>query len=107
MDHDGINKHGLIYFNNEFPSDDLSSRLRRLKSYSKHRDHPILGRFLDEATRALRQEVGDLRTELSQLVPDFESVISLAGDIQLRSGPLCGSIDGVLLCVLQLGTYIG
>ncbi|KAH8726149.1 putative polyketide synthase [Phaeosphaeriaceae sp. PMI808] len=107
MDHDSSNKHGLIYFSNEFPGDDLSSRLRRLKSYSKHRDHPILGRFLDEATRALRQEVRDLRTELSQLVPDFESVINLAGDMRLRSGPLCGSIEGVLLCVLQLGTYIG
>lgn len=99
-------KLNLIYFSNEFPSDDLSYLLRRLHNHSKHRKHPILGRFLNEATRALREEVSQLRAELAHLVPTFESVTTLAGESELRKGPLCGSIDGVLLCVLQLGTYI-
>lgn len=97
----------LIYFSNEFPSDDLSYLFRRLHNHSKHRSHPILARFLQETTRALRQEVSRLRAELAHLVPAFESVTTLAGESELRKGPLCGSIDGVLLCVLQLATYIG
>ena len=100
-------KLNLIYFGNQFPSDDLSYLIRRLYSYSKYDSHPILGRFLHEATRALRQEVGQLRAELAHLFPAFESITSLAGDSELRKGPLCGSIDFVLLCVLQLATYIG
>ncbi|KKA17953.1 Polyketide synthase, partial [Rasamsonia emersonii CBS 393.64] len=53
---DLAHKLNVIYFSNEFPSDDLSYLLRRLHNHSKHRNHPILARFLDEATRALRQE---------------------------------------------------
>jgi monodictyphenone polyketide synthase len=100
-------KLNLIYFSNEFPSEDLSYLLRRLHNHSKHRNHPILARFLGEATQALRQEIGLLRTELGLLVPSFESVTTLAGEIELRKGPLSASVDGVLLCVLQLATYIG
>lgn len=104
---DLAHKLNVIYFSNELPSDDLSYLLRRLHNHSKHRNHPILARFLDEATRALRKEVSRLRAELAHLVPAFESVTTLAGESELRKGPLCGSIDGVLLCVLQLATYIG
>lgn len=100
-------KLNLVYFGNEFPSDDLSYLLRRLHSHSKHHDHPILARFLHEATLALHQEISQLRAELAHLVPVFESITSLAGESELRKGPLCGSIDFVLLCVLQLATYIG
>lgn len=106
-DEKGGLKLNLVYFSNEFPSDDLSSLFTRLRESSKRHDHPVLGRFLDAATQALRQETGRLHTELSHLVPAFESVTSLAGELELRKGPLCGSIDGILLCVLQLATYIG
>lgn len=101
------NKLKVLYFSNEFPTDDLSTLLRRLHSHSKHSSHPILARFLSEATRVLRNEVSQLRVELGQLVPAFESVTTLAGETKLRKGPLAQSIDGVLLCVLQLGMYIG
>jgi monodictyphenone polyketide synthase len=101
------NHSSLVHFSNEFPNDDLTGRLRRLYSLSKHQRHPILGRFLDDATRTLRQEVGGLHSELSLLVSEFESIINLAADTKLRKGALCTSIDSVLLCVLQLGTFIG
>ncbi|KAF2234159.1 putative polyketide synthase [Viridothelium virens] len=106
-DENGGLKLNLVYFSNEFPSDDLSSLFTRLRESSKRHDHPVLSRFLDAATQTLRQEIGRLHTELSHLVPAFESVTTLAGELELRKGPLCGSIDGVLLCVLQLATYIG
>ncbi|KAJ5697002.1 hypothetical protein N7536_007414 [Penicillium majusculum] len=100
-------KFKAIYFSNEFPTDDLSILLRRLHNHSKQRSHAVLARFLNEATRVLRNEVSQLRTELAELVPSFESVTTLAGETGLRKGRLSQSIDGVLLCVLQLGTYIG
>lgn len=102
-----LSKFKAIYFSNEFPTDDLSILLRRLHNHSKQRSHVVLARFLNEATRVLRNEVCQLRTELAQLVPSFESVTTLAGETELRKGRLSQSIDGVLLCVLQLGTYIG
>lgn len=100
-------KFKVIYFSNDFPTDDLSILLRRLHNHSKQRSHAVLARFLNEATRVLRNEVSQLRTELAELVPSFESVTTLAGETGLRKGRLSQSIDGVLLCVLQLGTYIG
>ncbi|KAJ5274872.1 ketoacyl-synt-domain-containing protein [Penicillium chrysogenum] len=100
-------KYKALYFSNEFPTDDLAVLLRRLHNHSKQRNHVILSRFLNEATRVLRNEVSQLRAELAELVPAFESVTTLAGEMELRKGQLSQSVDGVLLCVLQLGTYIG
>jgi len=97
----------LLYFSNEFPNDDLPSLLRHLHNYSKDKEHQFLARLFDEATRAVRDEVRHLPVELSKLVPSFESIINLAEDVELRKSRLCGSIDGILLCVLQLATFLG
>ena len=97
----------LIYFSNEFPHDDLQTLLRWLYNHSKDKRHPTLALFLGEATSAISDEVNKLPFEMRRLVPSFESLHSLAADEKLRRGPLCGSIDGVLLCVLQLGIFIG
>ncbi|KAJ5509761.1 ketoacyl-synt-domain-containing protein [Penicillium freii] len=72
-----------IYFGNEFPTDDLSNLLRRLHNHSKQRGHVVLARFLNKATRALRNEVSQLRAGLAELVPSFESVTTLAGETEL------------------------
>lgn len=97
----------LIYFSNEFPRDDLQDIFRRLHNHSKDRHHPNLARFIDETTWAVKDEIQRLPTELKQLIPPFETVLSWAENIELREGLLCGSIDGVLLVVVQLATYIG
>ncbi|KAL7783877.1 polyketide synthase-like protein [Trichoderma ceciliae] len=97
----------LGYFSNEFPHDDLKTLLRRLFAHSKDKHHPTLARFIHEATLAVRDEVRQLPASLRALVPHIESVFDLADDATLRSGPLGGSIDGLLLCALQLATFIG
>jgi len=97
----------FAFFSNEFPHDDLHELLRRLHRHSKDRRHTILARFLDEATLAIRDEVRRLPSELKSLIPPFETVLTLADHTELRKGPLCGSIDGVLLCVIELATFIG
>ena len=97
----------LSYFSNEFPHDDLHGLLRKLRTHGFNTRHPILAKFMDEATRALREEVKELPAELRTLIPAFESIISLVDESELRKGPLNGSMDGVLLCLCQLSAYIG
>jgi Starter unit:ACP transacylase in aflatoxin biosynthesis len=97
----------LIYFSNELPHDDLQTLLRRLHNHAKDKRHRNLAQFLEEATSAVRDEVRKLPLETRRLVPSFESMHTLAADEKLRRGRLCGSIDGVLLCVVQLGFFIG
>ena len=97
----------LLYFSNEFPHDDLQDLFRRLHIHSKDRKHAILARFIDDATLAVREEVRRLPAALKALIPPFETVLNLADHPSLRKGPLCGSIDGVLLCVVEIATLIG
>jgi monodictyphenone polyketide synthase len=95
------------YFGNEFPHDDLKDVFRRLWNHSKDRRHRLLAAFIDEATAAVRQEVALLPPPLKALVPAFETVFSLAEHTALRTGPLGGSVDGMLLCAVQIATFIG
>ncbi|KAF2133650.1 ketoacyl-synt-domain-containing protein, partial [Dothidotthia symphoricarpi CBS 119687] len=96
----------LIYFSNEFIFEDLPNIFRELHQHSKSRRHPVLARFLQEGTTAIRDEVHHLPTELRQLIPTFESILTFLEFSELRKGPLCGSVDGILLCIAELGTLI-
>lgn len=107
MDADFSSKMKVVYFSNEFPNDDLHGLLRELANHSRDRRHPILAQFLDEATLAIRDEVRQLPAAQRALVPTFESVLTLADFADLRKGPLGGSVDGVLLSIVELGTFIG
>ena len=97
----------LVYFSNEFPRDDLQDLFRELHQHSKDRRHPILARFLEETTLAIRDEVRQLPTALRALIPPFETILNFSDFADLRKGQLCGSIDGILLCTVELGTFIG
>ena len=97
----------VVYFSNEFPKEDLQDLFRRLHNHSKDKRRPILARFINEATWAVKDEARRLPTELKKLIPPFEDVLSWAENTELREGLICGAIDGVLLIVVQLATYIG
>lgn len=97
----------LFYFSNEFPRDDLQNIFRELHRHSKDRRHPVLARFLDEATLAIRDEIRQLPTALRALIPTFENILDFADFSELRTGQLCGSVEGILLCTIELGTLIG
>ena len=97
----------VIYFNNEFPREDLQALFRRLHNLSKGRQHPILAQFLNEVTWAIKNEILSLPSELKQLIPPFTTILSWAEATELREGLICGAVDGVLLVVAQLATYIG
>lgn len=97
----------LIYFSNEFPRDDVQTLFRELHIHSKDRRHPILARFLEESTLAVREEVRNLPNPLRKLIPPFESILNFADFADLRKGQLCGSIDGIILCAVELSILIG
>lgn len=83
------------------------SLFRNLQIQNLDREHNSLAVFLHEATLALKDEIRQLPIDLRQQIPPFESVFAWAEDKQLREGPLCGAIDGVLLIMAQLASYIG
>ena len=96
----------VIYFSNEFPKEDLQDSLRLLHKQSKDRRHHLLAQFLFEATQAVKDEVAQLPAKLRGLIPPFQSLFSWAENAELREGLLCGSIDGVLLILVQISSYI-
>lgn len=97
---------GLTYFSNEFPPDDIATILRNIRFLAQDKRHPVLESFLLKATEAVRREIELLPGELRNTFPAFPCITSLWGEHELRQGSLSGAIDGVLLCVVQLGIYI-
>ncbi|RAQ99349.1 ketoacyl-synt-domain-containing protein [Stemphylium lycopersici] len=59
-----------------------------------------------EGSIAVRDEIRQLPTELRRLVPTFETILTFLDFTDLRKGPLSGSVDGLLLCIAELGTLI-
>ncbi|KAK3898722.1 hypothetical protein C8A05DRAFT_18738 [Staphylotrichum tortipilum] len=96
----------VVYLSNEFPRDDLQGLCRALVQRSKERQHPVLACFLTEATLALREEVSLLPAALRNIIPPFENILDFAHFEDLRKGRLCGSVDGILLCAVEIGTLI-
>ncbi|KAG6078310.1 hypothetical protein E4U33_000754, partial [Claviceps sp. LM78 group G4] len=80
----------VVFFGNELPNDDLQIHFRRLHTRSKDRNHPLLARFIDEATLVLKEEISALSTDLSRLIPTFETVLQWSEDANasLREGLL-------------------
>lgn len=97
----------LVFFRNDFPGGNLEELTRRLHRYSKDRRFSLLALFLDDCTAVLKDEVARLPQSLGGKFPYFDTVLTLAEDDELRNGPLCAAMGGVLLCVLQLGLIIG
>lgn len=97
----------LVYFSNEFPRDDLVDVFRHLHNHSKSHDQQTLAEFISRATWVIKEEVRQLSMELKELIPPFDTLLSWAEDTELREGLICGAVDGVLLVVVQLATYIG
>lgn len=97
----------LINFSNEFPHINLQELFRRIHTHSKSKQHTFLAAFVDETTAALKEEIRLLPQTLKSLIPPFETILTLVDHAELRKGPLGGAIEGLLLCLVELGTLIG
>lgn len=67
----------------------------------------MLARFLSESTQAVRNEIALLSSETKALIPPFNTLLDWGQSEDLRQGPLCGAIEGVLLVLAHIGAYIG
>lgn len=97
----------VCYFGNEFPCGDIDDMFRRLHNHSKSKQHLLLAKFIEAATFVIREEVRSLSANFRAMFPPFETVFGLADNSNLRSGPLGDCVNGMLLCVVQLATFIG
>lgn len=102
----GTGKMDLLYFSNEFPKEDLQLIFRRLHSLSKDARHFLLAQFISEATRSIKDEIRELPAHLRNLFPPFETLLDWVEFLDLRDGDLCGAVDGVLLVMAEVATYI-
>lgn len=102
---DGLNDFTtrLAFFSNELPNDDLKDLFRRLQRNSKDKRFRFLALFLDEANVVIKEELLNLPQSLQDLVPPFQTVLSLA---DFHQGPLGGAMESALLCVLEIGMFI-
>ena len=97
------NRMAIIYLNNELSSE---NPFRELLQCSKDKRNPILFRFLEEATCAIRDELRQAPVALRELVPPFETILDFSEFCDLRRGRPCEAIDGALLCAVELGVLI-
>lgn len=97
----------LLFFGNEFPSDDLKDIFRRLVRHSKDRRFRILASFIDEATRVIQDEISKLPLDLRKHVPHFDTVLTIPEHGDFRQTGLGAAMESALLVVLQLSGLIG
>ena len=97
----------VIFFSNEFPSDDLRDLFRRLQRHSKDKRFQYLNTFLEECTDVVKEEARRLPQHVQSLIPNFATVLTLVEHGDFRQGPLGAAMESVILCVLELGMLIG
>lgn len=99
----------LAFFTNDFPSD-AGDVLRSLQRHSKDARCRHLASMLSMCNRAVREEVARLPKTWQRHVPPVDDLLALFNDTAFREGPLGGSMEGVFLCIFQLGciiTFVG
>ena len=97
----------VIFFGNEFPSDYMRDLFRRLHRHSKDKRFPFLAAFLEDSAATIKEEASKLPRSLQDLIPSFNSVLTLADHGDFRYGPLGAAMESALLTVFEIGMLIG
>lgn len=97
----------IFYFPTGLPPDDLQDLFRQIRSQSKSKDHTILRQFLDNSTCILRDEIRQLPESFKHLLPPLGNAVDLVDLPNWQRGPLAGTVEGVLMCLLHLSSFIG
>jgi hypothetical protein len=97
----------LVFFSNDFPSDDRKNLFRLLQRLSKDKRFTMLATLLENCTRVLQKENALLPQRLRDLIPPFDDILTLVDSGQFRFGPLGAAMESAFLVILQLGMLIG
>ncbi|KAJ5716446.1 polyketide synthase [Penicillium malachiteum] len=101
-------QHRLVFFGNDFPSDNLADLFRRLHRWSKDAKFRALALFLDESIAVLSTEISQLSQDIPGEVSCLQNVVGLVNAYEaVRTTPIGGALESSLLCVLQIGALIG
>ncbi|EDP47078.1 hypothetical protein KXW98_000949 [Aspergillus fumigatus] len=102
----GPSQLALFYFANGLPPDDIQDLFQRLRSQSKTESGWTLRAFVVQATNALREEIRQLPHHLRNPLTPLDNALDLAVVPDWRRGPLAGALEGVLLCLIEIGSLI-
>ncbi|TKW55861.1 Conidial yellow pigment biosynthesis polyketide synthase [Colletotrichum tanaceti] len=100
----------LLFFGNDFPSDNAGNLFRVLSRSSAHLKCAQLAHFIKLCNHVLKDEISKLAKRWQDDVPCFDNVLDLVdddNDNKFRKGPLGGAIEGVFLAIFQIGMLIG
>lgn len=97
----------IVFFSNEFPNDDVRDLFRRLHRHAKDKRFPFLATFLEDSAATIKEETSKLPRPLQDLIPSFNSVLTLADHGDFRHGPLGAAMESALLTVFEIGMLIG
>ncbi|KAJ5737573.1 polyketide synthase [Penicillium malachiteum] len=101
-------RHRLIFFGNDFPSDNLADLFRRLHRWSKDAKFRVLALFLDESIAVLNTEISQLSQNTPDKISCLQNVVGLVSAYEaVRTTPIGGALESSLLCILQIGALIG
>lgn len=96
----------FVFFTNDFPADEVGALFRSLVRLSKDLRCTQLASLLSLCNRAIRDEVARLPKSWQKYMPPVEDILALVGDVDFQNGPLGGAMEGVFLCIFQLGSII-
>lgn len=98
----------LVYFGNDFPSDNQIDLFRRLHRWSKDKRFTVLALFLEDSVAVIRDEINQLSQPVPDHVASIQNIVGLVDAWEpIRTTPIGGAIESALLCVLQIGVLIG
>lgn len=98
----------LLFFGNDFPSDNLGDLFRRLHRWSKDKRFTVLGLFLEDAVAVIKSEIGQLSQPVPEQVSSIQSIMGLVDAYEaIRITPIGASLESALLCTLQIAVLIG
>lgn len=99
-------KSTFVFFTNDFPTDDTGELFRSLQRHSKDLRWKQLATFLQLCNREIKNEVALLPKSWQDHMPPVDDVLALVNDVSFRKGPLGGAMEGVYLCIFQIGALI-
>ncbi|KLU88058.1 hypothetical protein MAPG_07045, partial [Magnaporthiopsis poae ATCC 64411] len=102
---DALTTGNLLFLGNEVPEGGFTSILNHLQLCARQGSFPLLRLLLSESLQVLRRELSYIGPHDGAL-PHFATLPDVASYLP-HAGSLTSALEGFLLCIVQLGLFIG